>query len=500
MSNEEVLNKVRNAYSSGKTRNVDFRVRQLRSLLRMYEENEVELTEALYKDLRKPKHEAKLLEVNVLKSDVKTMIENCKEWAKPIRVQKTVVTMMDTPVILHDPYGVVLVIGAWNYPIQLSLCPVAGAIAAGNCVIIKPSELAPASCKLIEELVPRYLDPECYRVITGGVAETQDLLKLQFDYIFFTGSTTVGKLVREAANKHLTPVTLELGGKSPVYVDETVDLTIAARRIMWGKMVNSGQTCIAPDYVLCKRNIRDALVAKMCETLEEFYGTNPQKSPDLCRIVNVRHFDRLKALLNSGKVACGGKTDADDLWIDPTILTDVKPTDPVMQEEIFGPILPFIDVESAQEAVDFINKRDKPLSFYIFSGDSKVTEFLHANTSSGSICVNDCMMQFTVEELPFGGVGKSGIGAYHGKFSFDTFTHRKSCLIRSFDKLGETMGRDRYPPYSENKLRRLIFLLEKRTIPGMGVIGYVASFALGIASVFMTKYIFKVSNVGDETS
>jgi len=497
MSYEEIVQKARNAFLAGKTRNIDFRIRQLQNLLRMYEENGPQLIEALYKDLRKPKHEAILLELNVMKTDVRTMIENCREWAAPIRVPKTVVTMMDTPVILHDPYGVVLVIGAWNYPLILALCPVAGAIAAGNCVVIKPSELAPATCKVLEELIPRYLDPECFQVVTGGPTESQELLKLKFDYIFFTGSTTVGRLVREASNKHLTPVTLELGGKSPVYVDESVDLTIAAKRIIWGKMVNSGQTCIAPDYILCHKSIKDALVAKMCEILVEFYGTDPQKSSDLCRIVNVRHFQRLQGLLKSGRVAVGGKTDVDDLWIDPTILVDVKPTDPVMQEEIFGPILPVIEIEDAKEAVDFINSRDKPLSMYIYSSNKTVTEYLHNNTSSGSICVNDCMMQFTVEELPFGGVGSSGIGAYHGKYSFDTFTHRKSCLIRSFDKLGEILGKDRYPPYTESKLRRLIFLLEKRQIPSMRFIPYVASFALGVASVFLMRYIVKVSELDD---
>jgi len=497
MSYEEILQKARDAFLSGKTRNIDYRIRQLQNLLRMYEENGPQFIEALYKDLRKPKHEAILLELNVLKTDVNTMIKHCREWAAPIRVQKTVVTMMDTPVILHDPYGVVLVIGAWNYPLILALCPVAGAIAAGNCVIIKPSELAPATCKVLEELIPRYLDPECFRVVTGGAAETQQLLTNKFDYIFFTGSTTIGRLVREASNKYLTPVTLELGGKSPVYVDETVDLTIAAKRIIWGKMVNSGQTCIAPDYVLCHKSVKDNLVAKLCETLEEFYGTEPQKSSDLCRIVNVRHFQRLQALLKSGRVITGGKTDADDLWIDPTILVDVKPTDPVMQEEIFGPILPIIEIADVKEAVDFINKREKPLSLYIYSSNEKVVQCLHGNTSSGSVCVNDCLMQFSVEELPFGGVGNSGIGAYHGKYSFDTFTHRKSCLIRSLDKLGEALGKDRYPPYSETKLRRLIFLLEKRPLPSMRFIPYVASFALGIASVFLLRYIAKVAEIED---
>jgi len=488
---DTVLQKARDAFASGKTRDVDFRLRQLNGLLRMYEENEAEMVTALYKDLRKPKYEAKLFEIEVLKNDVRTMIDNVKDWAKPQRVPKTVVTMMDTPIILQDPYGVVLVIGSWNYPIQLGLIPVSGAIAAGNCVVIKPSEVAPASSKLMEEILPRYVDSDCYQVVTGGPTDTQELLKQRFDYIFFTGSSMIGKLIHEAANAHLTPVTLELGGKSPVYIDETADMNIAARRIIWGKMANCGQTCIAPDYVLCNTNTRDHLIAAIKSILLEWYGQDAQKSPDLCRIVNVRHFQRLEALLSSGKIAIGGKTDSDDLWIEPTVLVDVKATDPVMQEEIFGPILPIVTVENAYEAIKFINSRDKALTMYIFTRNTKTQQAFLEETSCGSVCINDVIMQFTVEELPFGGVGNSGIGAYHGKYSFDTFTHKKSCLIRSYDKLGEALGKDRYPPYSEEKIRRLLFLLKRRELPSMRFVPYVASFALGVASLVLLRYTAK---------
>lgn len=494
----EVVQKARNAFASGKTRDINFRIKQLESLLRLYEENEAELLDAVYKDLRKPKYEAKLVEVEVLKTDVQTMIKHCREWAKPQRVQKTLVTMMDTPIILQDPYGVVLVIGSWNYPIQLSLIPVSGAIAAGNCVVIKPSEVAPASSKMLMDLVPKYLDTDCFHIVSGGPAETQDLLKQRFDYIFFTGSTHIGKIVREAANKYLTPVTLELGGKSPTYVDETADLTIAARRIIWGKMVNCGQTCIAPDYILCTRATREKLVEKFREIILDWYGSDPQKSPDIGRIINVRHFQRLTALLNSGRVAIGGKTDPDDLWIEPTVLVDVKPTDPVMQEEIFGPILPMIDVENAYEAIQFINARDKPLSMYIFTKNTKIRNLITSNTSCGSICVNDTLAQFSVEELPFGGVGASGIGGYHGKYSFDTFTHKKSCLIRSFDRLGESLGKGRYPPYTEEKIRKLLFVLKKREMPNLRFVSYVASFALGVASVVLFRYVAKELGIEDK--
>jgi len=488
---DPVLQKARSAFATGRTRDVNFRIQQLEALLRMYHENEAEIVTALYKDLRKPKYEARMFEIEVLKNDVRTMIQNCKKWAKPERVPKTLVTMMDTPIILQDPYGVVLVIGSWNYPIQLGLIPVSGAIAAGNCVVIKPSEVAPASSKLLEEIVPRYLDPECYQVVTGGPTDTQLLLKQRFDYIFFTGSSSIGKLVREAANAHLTPVTLELGGKSPVYIDETVDINIAARRIIWGKMVNCGQTCIAPDYVLCNKTTQEKFIAAMKKILVEWYGPDAQKSPDLCRIVNVRHFQRLQALLSSGKVAIGGKTDSDDLWIEPTVLVDVQPSDPVMQEEIFGPILPIINVENAYEAIKFINGGEKALTMYIFSRSTKLQQAFLEETSCGSVCINDVIMQFTVGELPFGGVGNSGIGAYHGKYSFDTFTHKKSCLIRSYDKLGESLGKDRYPPYSDEKLRRLLFLLKRRELPSFRFVPYVASFAVGVASILLLRYTAK---------
>jgi acyl-CoA reductase-like NAD-dependent aldehyde dehydrogenase len=400
--------------------------------------------------------------------------------------------MMDSPIIVKDPYGVVLVIGSWNYPIQVALMPVSGAIAAGNCVVIKPSELAPASAQLLSELIPRYLDEECYQVVTGGPTVARELLKQRFDYIFFTGSTVVGKIVLEAANQHLTPVCLELGGKSPVYVDDSVDMNIAARRIIWGKMVNCGQTCIAPDYVLCSKSTREKLVEKFREILLEWYGADPQKSPDLCRIVNVRHFKRLEGLLNGGgKAAIGGGTDADDLWIEPTVLVDVKPTDAVMQEEIFGPILPIVEVASAAEAIQFVQSREKPLTMYIFTRSAQVQQAFLEETSCGSVCINDVIMQFTVEELPFGGVGYSGMGSYHGKHSFDCFTHQKSCLIRTFGKFGEILGRGRYPPYTTEKIRRLLYVLKKRPLPSLSFIPYLASFGLGMISVLLVRYISK---------
>ncbi|KAL1117945.1 hypothetical protein AAG570_004258 [Ranatra chinensis] len=399
------------------------------------------LANALATDLRKSKMESYITEINLVIGEIQNALDHLKSWMEPEKPKKNVMTLLDTLRIYNDPRGVVLIIGAWNYPVQLSLMPIIGAIAAGNCVILKPSEVANASAKALAELIPKYLDSECYSVVLGGVAETTELLKERFDYILYTGSSSVGKLVRSAANQYLTPVTLELGGKSPVYIDSTVDMSVAARRILWGKCINSGQTCIAPDYVLCTRDVQYMFVEEAKKVLQEFYGDNKKESPDLCRIINDKHFERLVDLMKDGEIAVGGGYDASDRFIEPTILTNVKPTDPIMQEEIFGPILPIMNVDNAYDAIKFINSRERPLTFYIFTTDKTVQSLMLDNTVSGSVCVNDTMLQFCVDTLPFGGVGQSGMGAYHGKYSFDTFTHKKSCLIKSLNKLGENLSR-----------------------------------------------------------
>ncbi|KAK2724439.1 aldehyde dehydrogenase family 3 member B1-like isoform X3 [Artemia franciscana] len=488
---KEVVSSVRNSFASGKTKNVQFRIQQLKNLLRFYNENAEKILDAVYKDLRKPNLEAKLVELEVTKQDVEQLLNNVAEWAKPEKVSKTIVTMMEEPIIVKDPYGVVLVIGSWNYPVQLTMMPAAAAIAAGNCVIIKPSEVSSNTAKLLEEYLPKYLDQECYRVVCGGAQETQELLKQKFDYIFYTGAATVGRIVREASNKFLTPCTLELGGKSPTYIDGTADMDITVRRILWGKFTNLGQTCIAPDYILCTKEVEKKFISKAREVLKEWYGEKPQDSPCLGRIINERHFKRVSRLLESGKVAFGGSTDEKDLWIEPTILVDVEATDPVMQEEIFGPILPIVNVDNAFEAIKFINAGEKPLALYVFSKSRDVTDLFLQETSSGGVCVNDTIMHFSVDELPFGGVGNSGIGAYHGKFSFDTFTHKKSTLIRKFDAIGEHLGSGRYPPYSEQKVNRLLFLIKKRNLSFLKYMPYIATFAAGAATALFIIYINK---------
>jgi aldehyde dehydrogenase (NAD+) len=350
---------------------------------------------------------------------------------------------------------VALIIAPWNYPLQLSLGPLVGALAAGNCAVLKPSELAPATARLLAERLPGYLDPACVRVVEGEVAETTALLAERFDHIFYTGNGAVGRIVLEAAAKHLTPVTLELGGKSPCYVDASADLAVAARRIAWGKFFNAGQTCIAPDYVLAHAAIRDRLLDLLRATLRDFYGDDPRTSPDYARIVNARHHRRLSALLGAGTVVVGGESDEAQRYLAPTVLADVPPDAPVMREEIFGPILPVLAVADADAAIAFVNARPKPLALYLFAADRAVEERVLARTSSGGATVNHVMLHFLVPELGFGGVGPSGMGAYHGRASFEVFSHRKGVLRQSTAIDVPLL----YPPFSDAKkgwVRRLL--------------------------------------------
>ncbi|XP_044253617.1 aldehyde dehydrogenase, dimeric NADP-preferring-like [Tribolium madens] len=488
MSNpSEVLCSVRNAFSTGITKNAPFRLNQLKALLRLYEENAPAMIAALAEDLHKSKYESILSEVDYLKNDVLNMIYNLSSWMEPEKPEKTLVNIMDQLLIHKEPYGVVLIIGAWNYPLQLVFAPLAGAIAAGNCAILKPSEVSSASSKLIAELVPKYLDNDCFKVIEGGVAETSALLKLRFDYIFFTGSTHIAKIVSEAAAKFLTPVTLELGGKSPVYVDNTVDIEIAVNRIMWGKCLNSGQTCIAPDYLLCSKEVQEKFIETAKKVIPQWYGDKVKQSPDYGRIINDNHFKRIMRLLEGTKIAYGGEYDSQERYISPTIVVDVKPTDPIMQEEIFGPILPIIIVDNAVDAINFVNQGEKPLALYVFSNKKTDIDLFIKNTSSGGVCINDTLMQFSCESLPFGGVGNSGLGAYHGKYSFDTFTHKKGTLVKNAGKLGEKLQNARYPPYNESKSKFLSTMLKKRPTIPMTYMWHFISFGLGVVATLAVK-------------
>uniref|UniRef100_A0A8C3WSH9 Aldehyde dehydrogenase family 3 member A2 n=1 Tax=Catagonus wagneri TaxID=51154 RepID=A0A8C3WSH9_9CETA len=369
---EREVQRLRAAFQAGRSRPLAFRLQQLQALRRMVQEREKDLLAAITADLSKSELNAYSQEVITVLGEIDLVLEKLPEWAAARPAEKNLLTMLDEAYVQPEPLGVVLIISAWNYPLALSVQPLIGAIAAGNAVIIKPSEISENTAKVLAKLLPQYLDQDLYAVINGGVEETTELLKQRFDHILYTGSTAVGKIVMEAAAKHLTPVTLELGGKSPCYIDTDCDLDVACRRITWGKYMNCGQTCIAPDYVLCEPSLQDQVVQKVKDTVKEFYGENIKESPDYERIVNLRHFKRIQSLLEGQKIAFGGETDEATRYIAPTVLTDVDPETKVMQEEIFGPILPIVPVKNADEAIKFINDREKPLAFYIFSRNNKV--------------------------------------------------------------------------------------------------------------------------------
>ncbi len=442
------VDRLRTSFNAGKTRSEGWRRAQLQAVKALIKENGEALTDALAADFGKPTLEALAADVGATSQDVAFTLKNLSKWMKPQKVSSPLMVQPGKSKILSDPLGVVLIISPWNYPVQLLLSPLVGAIAAGNCAVLKPSELTPHTSALLAKLVPKYLDPECITLIEGGVEETTEVLNHRFDHIMYTGNGVVAKIVMAAAAKHLTPVTLELGGKSPVIVDAKANLDVTARRIAWGKFMNAGQTCIAPDYVLAHSSIRDELIAKIKTATKEFYGDDPKQSKDLARIVNVRHHRRLTQLLkDGGKVAMGGETDEETRYIAPTVLTDVDPTSAVMTEEIFGPILPVLTVESIDEAIVFVNEREKPLALYVFSEDAAVGEAVLSRTSSGGACVNAAILHIANPNLPFGGVGPSGMGAYHGKASFDTFSHKKSVLVKGTWLDIKAM----YPPYTKFK-------------------------------------------------
>ncbi|XP_042529564.1 aldehyde dehydrogenase family 3 member A2 isoform X1 [Dipodomys spectabilis] len=475
--------RLRQAFRAGRPRPLRFRMQQLEALRKMVQEHEKDILAAISADLCKSEFNAYSQEVISILGEIDFVLENLAEWVTAKPVKKNLLTMMDEAYIQPEPLGVVLIIGAWNYPFLLTIQPLVGAIAAGNAVIIKPSELSENTAEILAKLLPQYLDQDLYAVINGGVVETTELLKQRFDHILYTGNTAVGKIVMEAAAKHLTPVTLELGGKSPCYIDKDCNLDIACRRITWGKFMNCGQTCIAPDYILCESALQHQIVQKIKETLKEFYGENIKESSDYERIINIRHFQRIRRLLEGQKIAFGGEIDEATRYIAPTILTDVDPETKVMQEEIFGPILPIVPVKNADEAIHFINEREKPLALYVFSHNNKLIKRMIDETSSGGVTGNDVIMHFTLNSLPFGGVGSSGMGAYHGKHTFDTFSHQRPCLLKSLKR--ESANKLRYPPNSQSKVDWAKFFLLKQF--NKGKIGLLLLTFLGMMTAVLAK-------------
>ncbi len=434
-------------FQSGRTKDLQFRLKNLARLKEAIIQNEDAILKALNQDLSKSGYEGYLSEVGFILNEIRLVSRKLNSWARPRRVKTPFVLWVASSRIYVEPYGIALIIASWNYPLQLSLAPLIGSIAAGNCSVIKPSEYAPHTAAIISEIISSHFDDNYIAVIEGDAQTGQALLEERFDYIFFTGSAAVGKLVMTAAARHLTPVTLELGGKSPCIVDQDVNIDQAARRIVFGKFLNAGQTCIAPDYLLVHTANTQKLRELIRKYVHQFYGNRPKKSPDYARIINRGHFDRLVGLLNGSRIVFGGQSDPQDLYIAPTLVEDPSWEHPVMQEEIFGPILPLLEFDNLSEVVSLLNSHPKPLALYIFSNQPQNCQQVIDAVSFGTGCINDTVIQAGNAHLPFGGVGNSGMGCYHGKASFDTFSHHKSIMKKSFTYEPPL----RYPPY-KNKL------------------------------------------------
>jgi aldehyde dehydrogenase (NAD+) len=446
MNIQEVLSSQRVFFQSQKTKNIKFRKIYLEKLKSLIIQHEELLYEAIYKDFRKSKFDTFTTEISFVLKDIDYYLKNLNTLSKPKKVTTNLANQLGKSRLYPEPLGCVLVIGAWNYPYQLSLSPIIAALAAGNCCILKPSEIAENTMKAMAKIINENFPPEYVYVYEGGIDETTALLQLKFDTIFFTGSTKVGKIVYKAAAENLTPVTLELGGKSPVIVTKDANLKVAAKRIVWGKFLNAGQTCVAPDYLLVEESIQEQFLEMIRSYIKEFQYS--PGSEQYTRIINQRNFQRLIKLINKEKVYYGGNYNEDGLYIDPTILTQVDWQDDVMQEEIFGPILPVISFTSFHVALNSILELEKPLSAYLFTDNSEEKENFLQKLSFGGGCINDVIMHLSNDHLPFGGVGNSGIGNYHGKYGFETFSHQKAVLERV------TWGEPniKYPPYSEKKL------------------------------------------------
>ncbi len=454
----DVIDRVRDGFRDGVMRTIDARRTQLRQLRRFLVEQEQVISHALHADLGKSAIEAYTTEIGFTIKEIDHTLDHLDSWTKPTRVWIPMYLRPGSARIVQEPLGTVLIIAPWNYPLQLLLAPLVPALAAGNTAVLKPSEVASTTAAMVADLLPRYLDERAVQVVTGGIPETTALLEQRFDHVFYTGNGTVGKIVMRAAAEHLTPVTLELGGKSPAIVTASADIEVSARRIAWGKFVNAGQTCVAPDYVLVDERIADQLVAGLRSAIHEFYGDDPATSPDYGRIVNQRHHARLMALVEAGgydDIAIGGHGESDTRYLAPTVLTGVKPDAKVMDDEIFGPILPILTYQGIDEAIDFVNERPKPLALYVFSGRDATADKVIDRTSAGGVTVNHTLLHLAVAELPFGGVGASGMGAYHGEAGFRIFSHAKPVLKRS----SKPDPKIAYPPYTSFKQKLMHKLL-----------------------------------------
>lgn len=451
---KELIERQRAYYRMGETRDIEFRVTKLKQLRDAILSSEERIEAALWHDLHKSAYESYLTEISIALQELDDHIRHLRRWAKPHKAATPMQLFGSRSRIVCEPLGLVLIIAPWNYPVQLLMAPLIGALAAGNCVVLKPSPYTPHVSAVMADLVADVFAPEHVTVVQGGREINQELLAERFDYLFFTGSPSLGKVVMKAAAEHLTPVTLELGGKSPCIVDQGADLELAARRLVWGKFLNAGQTCIAPDYLLVQSNVKAHLLERIGHYIRAFYGVQPRESPDYPRIVRVEAVDRIAGLMRSGTIIHGGEINREERYIAPTVIDGIQPDDPVMQEEIFGPVLPVMEFHALEEAIRYVNAHEKPLALYYFGNRTSAREVL-ANTTSGGACINDTIMHIANPHLPFGGVGNSGMGRYHGHDSFLTFSNRRS-VLHSTTRWDISL---KYPPFgSLNKLKKLLKL------------------------------------------
>ncbi len=452
---EKIVNAQKAYFNTNTTKDVAYRIAQLKKLKALIQANEQEIFDAIYADFGKSEFETYLTELALLHHEIDLCIKKTKRWSKRKRVWSGIANFPSKSYIIPEPLGVCLVIGAWNYPYQLSLLPALTALAAGNTVIMKPSELPSRTSAVMAQMINEHFAADYFHVIEGGVEETTELLNQPFDKIFFTGSIPVGKIVYEAAAKNLTPVTLELGGKSPTFVLQDADLKMTAKRIAWAKFINAGQTCVAPDYILVEKSIEDKFIEALKVELENYPQTSDQFDDNYVKIINTKNFDRLSELIDKEKVCYGGNQNREERFISPTIMKNVSFDDPIMEDEIFGPILPILSFSDLNQAIHEVKARPKPLSCYVYSKNkSSINKLLH-EVSFGGGCVNDSIMHLAVSKLPFGGVGHSGIGSYHGKVGFDTFSHQKSILHKGFWFEPPI----KYAPYSPRKLKIIRWLI-----------------------------------------
>ena len=446
MNNQrEIIDKQKLFFDTGKTKELNFRIENLKLLYNSIKKYENEIMEALKLDLNKADFEAYATEIGIILEEISFMLKNMRRLLKPKRVRTPLAQFPSTSKTYKEPYGNILIIAPWNYPFQLALAPLVGAIACGNCAIIKPSNYSPATSSIIKKLIEDTFDESYVAVIEGGREVNQSLLDNKFDLIFFTGSTSVGKIVMKKAAQNLTPVVLELGGKSPCIIDKTADIKMAGKRIIWGKGLNSGQTCVAPDYLLVHKDVKLDLISELKKNAEIFFGSKPERNPEFTKIINKKHFDRLKGLIETGEVIYGGKANEESNQIGLTLIDNVCWSDPIMQEEIFGPILPIIVYEDLDEIISLINKRPKALALYLFTKSKEVENKVINQVSYGGGCINDTIIHLATSYMGFGGVGESGMGTYHGKASIDTFSHSKGILKKS-NIIDIPV---RYPPYGK---------------------------------------------------